>query len=209
MLFSSSVDLPVFADALLTTPSVLHAMNCPSRLSVEAEDLSCSCGSAVDRIPAQAHLQQVESQGLATRVRYGGREGWVETVPFRPVSSAPAVSAPVEPRPTPADFVLVDARLSRGALPYRRRRKEPVPGDLVFRRSEWKAGPKPHAWRLFAIEHEAVFLMSPAFLPETLLTLQWGDLLREPLLGKTPGSILLTIFPLPDGTESPGGFFEP
>tara|TARA_Y100000310_G_C20454820_1_gene702520 strand:- start:50 stop:583 length:534 start_codon:yes stop_codon:yes gene_type:complete len=119
-----------------------------------------------------------------------------------------------EPDRRPLDLQLLDRWMKEHGNPKYGRRRRPIEGgELVFVRSERMEGVF-EPWRfVFSTrknnEHIAV-LLKPELMPEAAITPAWEDVRFVPMPAPKSGElsaqhrVLFPVFPLPDGSDTPG-----
>ena len=124
---------------------------------------------------------------------------WVEAQALMDIRVRKAKSRPVaNPR---RDIEVLLAWVALHGFPiYKRRRIVPVGGDIVLLRTDHTERTY-NWWRLLAHTTNDVLLIDPHLTPTQALQTTWGQQLQVP--GTAP-RLLLPVFPLPDGTLSPG-----
>lgn len=197
---------PSFADPELEVPIPLHLPRCPARLDDEGRPgfQRCRCGTATWFLTAGEEVEVVEERGEAVLIRPDGRAlVWVESALLSFRRQRPETPPPSQE----TDLFRLQQYLEKNPRrKWPRRRSRPQGGDLVFVRTEFKAGQRKPLRFLFTQRRGDVVcavLMDPALSPSQGFRPAWQHLRYEPLKGE-PWQHLLVAFPLPDKTESPG-----
>ena len=199
-------ELPIFTDRRLEHPTSMHSPRCPAT----RPHGQCRCGSRKWRLLPRETVQLLDEDGPAVLIK-GLFDDGTEAAPCwteRRGLLQHRGPRPTEPEATPTrDIDLLRKLIAQQGFPtYKRRRIPPTGGCLVVLRSEYRSNKSPDIWRYLASitmgdEAEGALLVDPELNPGQALFAPWNRCRH--VLG-SPSSTLLVLFPLPDGTETPG-----
>jgi hypothetical protein len=181
-----------------------HKSNCSAILK-KGRHCTCLSTSHFLEVGEKAHIQ--EETPLAYRVSPPG-EGlvWMERVLAQPCEPDPTKTALIQ-RGIPSDYLALQNWLMTCPNPrFTNYNRRPKGGDLVFLKKELAEGIRI-PWRFFCVfGNNSGFLLIDATLRyEQALNPGWSQIIEIQLLsGETILSHVITIFPLPDKTQSPG-----
>ncbi len=209
-----SLNAPTFADPQLTQPWPVHASHCPSALGVSGEPRArkCRCSAGAWTLSAGTEAIRVRRQGDASLLLPVGRGGvWVESAAL--ISAPVAILGETTRAPIgaliPADVEVLLRFLEQPDRPkWRWRRSRPRSGQLVVRRVDRNAGLFT-PWRYLGLAcagpRKRVVLIKPELDELEAACPDWEDVCYLDLEdGQEPWQTLLVVYPLPDGTMSPG-----
>lgn len=199
MLVRSRSRSPVFEDPEMMSPGHLHERGCPGAVSSEGvrSSSTCRCSSCTDRTTPGLIGRVLEENPVACLVQFDGHApAWVERATL-------TMGVHLQEKPAgrivPHDHLL--AKAADLSLIHRRRR--PKGGEIVFLRND-----RTTSWRfLFTVEIEGVghvLLVDPAMPPADAISPPPEATCILPLGERRIESVLVPVFPLPDGTPDPG-----
>ena len=199
---------PSFADADLTVPTPVHLQRCPARLDEEgrASPSMCRCSSATWFLTPGEDVEIVREEGRAVLVRPDSRGlVWVEEtlLSFRRDREEGESTSRSEETDLLVLWRFLDANPRKR---WPRRRARPQGGDLVFIRSEFRAGERSPMRFLFIERRDGkryAVLLDAGLSPSQGFRPAWQHWRRLELAAE-PWQQLLVAFPLPDKTQSPG-----
>lgn len=208
--------MPVFADADLMHPSIVHGAGCGAASKddgIAPSNLKCRCKRIDASVPKSTPMCLIDKRPGALLVHtLGSGPFWIEEASFRRCRRPPEPSRHERRSRIPADYLEVETALG-GSRPLKlgRRRRPIQGGEIVFIRSDLRNG-EPVPWRYlaqtFVDDVPAALLIDPSIPIDRALALHWDQQQTLPLLkNNTPvraNQLLIPVFPLPDGTEDPG-----
>jgi len=195
---------PAFSNEALTVPVMVHWLSCPS-----LRGRRCGCGSPGSDLPS-GPLTILEKRRHSVKVQHADfAPVWIEIELLKPVHERATPSRGVQRQTPPADHALLEQWMLDNGIPkYGRRRRHPQPSELVWIRADIRESPDDAIpWRLlFACCLEGVqtaALIHPERPARQALRASWEEVTYLNVEKGLP-SALMPVFPLPDGTESPG-----
>jgi len=155
----------------------------------------------MDRVQAFQRFTILERRGPAVRIRIVDREGWVEAGALTVLPEIQKVKPQRRDAEIPLDFR--KAKNEKRTADYHRNRREPIPGEMIFLRESFQVGDR-FLFRFFSLTDDMIYVVNPELSPLKLLTLAWKDFFQIPRYGLPVATVMMSVFPLPDGTPDPG-----
>ena len=193
---------PCFMDPELTRPGQTHAPSCP--IAKDAANGRCNCGGGRSILTRNTRGDLLDERERAVLFQVHGRSSvWIERALI--YAEGPSVPRAIRAHSAPPDLII--ARAWWAARPKLGRcRRIPKTGELALIRAGARAG-EGDLWRLLTItgqgESTTCVLIDPMLSPGDASMPDWASTRFLDAPGGA-GRALIGVFPLPDGTRSPG-----
>jgi len=214
-----TTQITTFSSSALDYRDVIHSPSCRARVEEDGAKLTgtrCTCTSGIATVESSTVVQVVEIRDEAALIDvidqglcWVEREGLKQCA--RPKKTAPAHTVP-KTLSIPADLEHIEMH-SFDKRGYRRRKKRPIGGDLIYLRDDLKldaelAPPYRYLCQVHRQGTLCAVLLDPTLHRQQALYANWPQIkvvkLVEDKTLKPIERVLVPVYPLPDKTDSPG-----